>query len=54
MFAFSCPTCRVRSLVFAEDIRAIANTPSGIEIRYRGACGHDGFTLTGRRSRNIS
>ena len=52
MLAFSCPTCGIRSLLFADDIRSVVNTSVGIEVRYRGPCGHDGVALTGRRARN--
>lgn len=51
MFDVYCARHGCRVLLFTSDIRAIHNTPDGIEVHYTCYCGHRGIWCTGRRSR---
>ncbi len=48
MFAITCPTENVRTLVFPSDVRRLRNTPDGIVIDFVCSCGAAGTWVTGR------
>jgi hypothetical protein len=39
MFANVCSTCGKRELVFADQIRGLAQTATGFDVRYECTCG---------------
>lgn len=48
MFSVHCPRHGSEVLLSTRDIEGIDPTPTGIEVRWRCVCGHDGRTRTGR------
>jgi hypothetical protein len=49
MFAIDCPRHRTTMLVSERRIRALRNTPTGIELDVECYCGHVQSIKTGRR-----
>ncbi len=54
MFDVYCARHGCRVLLFASDIRAVHNTPDGIEVHYACYCGHRGVWRTGRTGRRTN
>jgi len=55
MFSIQCPRHGGRVLLFAENIEAVVNTASGVEIHWRCTCDETGIervTRRGDRSRS--
>jgi hypothetical protein len=47
VFAVECPRHGSRILLFTRNLKALRNTPLGIEVHYRCTCGYEGVWLTG-------
>jgi hypothetical protein len=46
VFAVWCPRHRARVLLFPASILSLHSTATGVRIRYRCTCGHEGCTPT--------
>ena len=51
MFSVHCPRHGAEILLSNRHIESIGNTTSGIEVRWRCICGHQGTFLTGVHAR---
>lgn len=47
MFAVDCPAIGTRALIFASQVRSVANHDHGIDVAFRCVCGGSGTWRSG-------